>query len=117
MTYNILADCHMEPDWYRYTPDTHRTALQRHDSIMSELDVLHPDILCLQEVGVDYYQFLSAELAHRGYQGDFCPKTMGVMEGGATFYKKSQFECVEVMKYSFNDMLEEECERNAEKHA
>ena len=60
---------------------------------------------------MDYYQYLVAELAHRGYTGDFCPKTMGAMEGGATFYKKSHFKCVDTHQFSFNEMLREECEK------
>ena len=111
VTYNILADCHMEPAWYQYTPDTCRTSLQRHESIMAELDVLQADILCLQEVGLDYQPYLTTELGHRGYVGDYYPKTMGTMEGVATFFKKSQFEVVDVVKISFNEMLKDECDK------
>ena len=67
------------------------------------------DIVCLQEVGVDYEPFLTAEMGHRGYTGVFCPKEMGTHEGLATFWKRDKFEMVEVRKLSYNSMLAEEC--------
>ena len=82
---------------YQYTPDTKRTSLQRHEAVMSELEVLNGDVVCLQEVGVDYYPFLVTEMKQRGYTGDFLPKTMGTLEGEATFYKHSMFEKIQVM--------------------
>merc|ERR1712168_539623 len=54
VTYNILADCHMEPTWYSYTLADARTAEQRHPRLMAELGILAGDIICLQEVGEDY---------------------------------------------------------------
>ena len=77
---------------YQYTPDTARTALQRHPALVSELEELGGDILCLQEVGLDYEPHLSAELRSRGYTGAFHPKTMGTMEGCATYWRTGQFE-------------------------
>ena len=67
------------------------------------------DIVCLQEVGVDYEPFLTAEMGHQGYTGVFQPKEMGVMEGLATLWKRDKFEVVEVRKLSYNAMLAEEC--------
>jgi len=107
VSYNILADCHMEPEWYQYTPDDSRTAQQRHSKLIKELDVLNGDIVCLQEVGDEYQPFLSSEMAERGYKGEYFRKTMGTREGSATFYKKNEFELVDVQKVSFNEMLEE----------
>jgi len=110
VSYNILADCHMEPEWYQYTPDDSRTAQQRHSKLMGELDVLNGDIVCLQEVGEGYQPFLTTEMASRGYRGEYCRKTMGTQEGSATFFKKDEFEIVDVQKLSFNEMLEEAVE-------
>ena len=52
--------------------------------------------MCLQEVGVDYEPFLTAEMGHKGYVGVFYPKEMGTMEGLATYWKKDKFELEEV---------------------
>ena len=65
--------------------------------------------MCLQEVGVDYEPFLTAEMGHKGYVGVFYPKEMGTMEGLATYWKKDKFELEEVHKLSYNAMLAEEC--------
>ena len=67
------------------------------------------DIVCLQEVGVDYEPFLIAEMGHMGYTSVFYPKEMGTMEGLATFWKRDKFEIVDVRKLSYNAMLAEEC--------
>eukprot|EP00090_Calanus_glacialis_P013601 TRINITY_DN22262_c0_g1_i1.p1 TRINITY_DN22262_c0_g1~~TRINITY_DN22262_c0_g1_i1.p1 ORF type:complete len:382 (-),score=109.82 TRINITY_DN22262_c0_g1_i1:211-1356(-) len=110
VSYNILADCHMEPEWYQYTPDDSRTAQQRHSKLMGELDVLNGDIICLQEVGEDYQPFLTSEMADRGYKGEYFRKTMGTREGSATFFKRDEFEFFDVQKLTFNEMLEEAME-------
>ena len=72
---------------------------------MSELEVLNGDIVCLQEVGVDYYPFLVTEMKQRGYTGDFLPKTMGTLEGEATFYKHSMFEKIQVMSLQYLNLV------------
>jgi len=109
-TYNILADCNMESDWYSFTPEDCRTSEQRHHRLLVELRVLNSDILCLQEVGVAYYPMLSSSLAEMGYAGYFCQRTLGTQEGLATFYRESAFECLDVKKFSFNEMLGEALE-------
>ena len=72
---------------------------------MAELGMLAADIICLQEVGEAYLPLLSADLAERGYAGQFYQKTLGTQEGLATFYRKSEFDCLSVEKISFNEML------------
>ena len=74
---------------------------------MAELDVLDGDIICLQEVGEEYQPFLNSEMIDRGYKGQYLRKTMGTREGAATFYKKNQFEILDFVKVSYNEMLEE----------
>jgi len=107
VSYNVLADCHMEPGWYQYTPDTGRTAVQRHPRLMEELAALAGDIICLQEVGEDYHPLLAAELGERGYTGHYCGKQLGTREGLATFYKRDRFKLEQVALTSWNQMLEE----------
>ena len=64
----------------------------------------------MQEVGVAYYPMLSRSLAEMGYAGYFCQRTLGTQEGLATFYRESAFECLDVKKCSFNEMLGEALE-------
>ena len=61
---------------------------------MAELGMLASDIICLQEVGEAYLPLLSLELAERGYAGQFYQKTLGTQEGLATFYRKTEFDCL-----------------------
>ena len=63
--------------------------------------------MCLQEVGEEYQPFLSSELGERGYIGEYFRKTMGTREGSATYFKKGEFELLDVQKLTFNEMLEE----------
>ena len=39
---------------------------------MAELGVLDGDIVCLQEVGVEYEPVLARDLEKQGYKGEYC---------------------------------------------
>ena len=90
---------------YTFTPADARTAEQRHPRLMTELGMLSGDIICLQEVGENYISLLSDGLGQRGYTGQFYQKTLGIMEGLATFYNNTMFDCIAVEKISYNEML------------
>merc|ERR1712098_7344 len=112
VTYNILADCWVLPEWYDYTPEDCRTSLQIHDRLMAELRVLNGDIVCLQEVGVEYQPFLAKELEKQGYKGEYCQHVgQGDGQGDATYYKTEKFECLQTKRFTFNQMLEEAVEK------
>merc|ERR1719483_1430806 len=86
ISYNILADCHMEPEWYQYTPDDSRSSMQRHPKLMTELEMLSGDIICLQEVGDGYEQYLMSEMAQLRYKGEHNRKVQKAQEGLVTLY-------------------------------
>jgi len=118
VSYNILADCWVLPEWYSYTPSDCRTSMQRHDKLMTELEVLAGDIVCLQEVGVEYQSFLEKELEKRGYSGEYCRHIQqGDGQGDATYFRKDKFESLEVHMFSFNQMLEEAVEADGQDKA
>jgi len=115
VSYNILADCWVKPEWYEYTPADCRTSLQRHDRLMAELDVLDGDIICLQEVGVDYEPVLTGELEKQGYVGEYCRHVgQGDGQGDATYFKTDKFELLQVERFTFNEMLAEAVEGKLE---
>ena len=96
---------------YNYTPEDCRTSLQRHARLMEELEVLDGDILCLQEVGVEYQPLLDRELEKRGYRGEYCRHVHeGDGQGDATFFKIDKFDCLQVVRLTFNEMVAEAVE-------
>ena len=59
MSYNILADQHAHKDfadasWMTPSREEWRMT-HRHEKFMSELAYLDADVICLQEVGTDYF--------------------------------------------------------------
>ena len=60
VSYNILADCHMRkiPNTYDYTEPQFLDQEYRHKLLIEELKYLDSDIVCMQEVGPDYFKNL-----------------------------------------------------------
>jgi mRNA deadenylase 3'-5' endonuclease subunit Ccr4 len=58
VSYNILADCHLQFNKaeYKYTAEEFLAQNYRHALLMKELKYLDGDIVCLQEVAPDYYE-------------------------------------------------------------
>lgn len=56
MSYNVLADCHIQPTTYPYRDPAHLHIDTRHKSLLEELRYSNCDVICLQEVGPGYYQ-------------------------------------------------------------
>jgi len=112
VSYNILADCHMKPDWYGYTPPDCRNSKDRHPRLFAELEELDADILCLQEVGRNYHPQLRDSLEAAGYEGQFLQKELGTEEGEATYWKKQDFQLLEARHLTFVQLLESALKRN-----
>lgn len=57
VSYNILADCHAQRDIDSYSWNTpeHMSLEYRHSRLVQELKYLDGDIVCLQEVGPEYF--------------------------------------------------------------
>lgn len=112
MNYNILADCHIKDGWYPYCPQEFLKMSDRHRALMLEIKHHDPHIVCLQEVGPDYFAHqLNPEMHSLGYYGTYMKKVRGVMEGEATFYKKNRFEMVEEKGVVFNELTAKACEK------
>ena len=57
MSYNILAECHrLKQDTnYSYSDEIHKNMNYRGARIIEEIAHFDPDIVCLQEVDVEFY--------------------------------------------------------------
>lgn len=56
MSYNVLADCHIQPMTYPYRDPAQLHIDARHKGLLEELRYSNCDVICLQEVGPGYYQ-------------------------------------------------------------
>lgn len=55
VSYNILADCHLKRSDYSFTQPQFLDIGYRHKRMMKELVYLNGDVVCMQEVGPEYY--------------------------------------------------------------
>ncbi|KAH9508393.1 hypothetical protein Btru_055090 [Bulinus truncatus] len=106
VSYNILADCHLQRGDYSYRKPQFLEQDYRHFVLMKEMDYLDGDIVCMQEVNPKYYHdVLLPAMASRGYEGSFMKRTKDYWdEGAATFVRKSKFTVVSSQGLSLRDL-------------
>lgn len=94
VSYNILADCHVQRGHNSdYTDPVYLSLEARHKVILKEITYLNGDVVCLQEVGPEYFRHtLEPDMNRLGYEG-FFTRRLGDFydEGCATFYLSSKF--------------------------
>lgn len=57
VSYNILADCHVQRGHHSdYTEPVYLSLEARHKVILKEITYLNGDVVCLQEVGPEYFR-------------------------------------------------------------
>ncbi|XP_067946489.1 uncharacterized protein [Watersipora subatra] len=113
LTYNILAECARVQSDYSYTDNIHLGIDYRSCRIMEEIKHFDCDIVCLQEVDVDYYnKSLAKMLEMLGYDGTFL-KRRGTKypEGEATFYKTSKFRSKSHHTFCYTDLAHRDIEK------
>uniref|UniRef100_K1R0V0 Glucose-repressible alcohol dehydrogenase transcriptional effector n=1 Tax=Magallana gigas TaxID=29159 RepID=K1R0V0_MAGGI len=106
MSYNVLADCHIQPTTYPYRDPAHLHIDTRHKSLLEELRYSNCDVICLQEVGPRYYQdTLNPEMQKLGYDGVYSKRTFDKNdEGCATFYNTSKFTLKDNVAYRLGEI-------------
>lgn len=102
MSYNILCDKYATSNLYAYCPSWALTWDYRKKYILSEITRHDADIVTLQEVETEqFHKFFKMELAPRGYNGTFSPKSRAktmaederkYVDGCAIFWKADKFE-------------------------
>ena len=102
--YNILAERYATATLYVYTPSWALAWEYRRELIFHEITSYNADLICLQEVDKDNYDnFFGPELAKKGYEGVWWPKSRArtmneaeqkTVDGCASFLKTVLLELV-----------------------
>lgn len=92
ITYNILADAYLRPEWFAGVPAEVLDPANRWPALAAHLTSFDSDILCLQEVQPDVFQLFDERLSSQGYVGHYAQKGRGRPDGCATFVRASRFD-------------------------
>lgn len=92
LTYNILADAYLRPEWYAGVAPEVLEPARRRRALLSVLVEAHADVLCLQEVEPEVFEHLASGLEPVGYAGHYGQKRRGRPDGCATFVRTERFE-------------------------
>ncbi|KAI1342271.1 endonuclease/Exonuclease/phosphatase [Xylariaceae sp. FL0016] len=111
LSWNTLCDKYATNTQYGYTPASALSWEYRRDSIISELYDTDADIICLQETANDAFRdFFKPELAKKGYQGIFCPKSRikhmsgkdkDTVDGCSIFWNNKKYMCIDDQMVDF----------------
>jgi endonuclease/exonuclease/phosphatase family metal-dependent hydrolase len=85
VSYNVLADCYIDPTFYPGTPPAALDPAQRWPRLLDRLQGLAAEVLCLQEVETPLFEHLQSKLSTRGYGARHALKR-GRPDGCATFF-------------------------------
>lgn len=91
-TWNVLADAYVRPAYYPRTPAALLDPAWRWPALVSHVERLDADVVCLQEVERPVLDGLAARLGPRGYGFEHSSKAGGKPDGCATFYRRAVFE-------------------------
>lgn len=103
VTYNILATCYINPNWYPGVPARLLDPAVRVPALVRHVARLGADVLCLQEVEHDVFRDLSGALAQQGLQGTYEPKGRDRPDGCATFFRPARFELIRTQRLDYHD--------------
>ena len=73
-TYNVLADAYVRRAYYPLTPDAVLDPARRRPALLSRIEALDADLVCLQELEPAVFSFLEARLAARGFSAWMSPR-------------------------------------------
>jgi endonuclease/exonuclease/phosphatase family metal-dependent hydrolase len=103
VTYNVLADSYIQPDWYPHTAARWLDPSIRHPALLAELVALDADIIALQEVERTVFDRLNTGLEPRGYVGRYEPKGRNKPDGCATFMRQSAVAIIQWQRLEYAD--------------
>ncbi|MDP6946981.1 MAG: endonuclease/exonuclease/phosphatase family protein, partial [Myxococcota bacterium] len=92
LTYNILADAYLRPEYYAEVPPAVLEPDRRRRALLEVLAGADADVLCLQEVEPEVFDHLAGRLEPLGYAGHYGQKGRGRPDGCATFVRVERFE-------------------------
>lgn len=102
ITYNVLANAYLKPEWYAGVPPQVLEVTHRRSALLATVDAMDADIICLQEVEPEVYSAFETHLNAAGYVGRYAQKGRQRPDGSATFVRRSRFEIqhTEALYYS-----------------
>lgn len=103
VSYNLLADRYIRPEWYPHIADEFLEWSARKERLIERILRLNGDILCLQEMENNAFDEIHAALKKKGYFGVFSRKGFGRRDGCATFYRRRKFNFAGGTTIIFND--------------
>jgi mRNA deadenylase 3'-5' endonuclease subunit Ccr4 len=105
VSYNILADSYIRPEWYPNTAPEFLEPSERIARVIDGLLGLSPDIACLQEVEPTVFEHVAAHLESHEYAGSYLQKGKNRPDGCATFFKSARFDEVQSIDLEYADSL------------
>ena len=93
VSYNVLANSYVNPQWYSHINPAILPWEKRKVALTSKLENFGADIICLQEVEEDAYAHFAQNLSRQGYAGCYAKKEQGKPDGCATFFKPEKLPC------------------------
>src|SRR2546423_3738894 len=101
-SYNVLADSYVSSERYPGIPSTILSPQWRRPALARHVAGLAADVLCLQEVELEVFGVLEAQLQPRGYQGYYAQKK-DRPDGCATFVRSAAFAASGATKLHYAD--------------
>lgn len=103
MSYNILAQdlLEMHEDLYDQHDAVTLSWSHRYDRLMSEINFIRPDILCLQELQEDHKEQFSSGLANFNYDIIYKKRTGEKTDGCAIYYRRDLFELLDKQEVEY----------------
>lgn len=97
MSYNMLAQdlLEMHEDLYDQHDQVTLSWPHRYDRLLAEINLVRPDILCLQEMQDNHKDQFSSGLANFRYEMIFKKRTGEKTDGCAIYYRRDMFELVD----------------------
>jgi mRNA deadenylase 3'-5' endonuclease subunit Ccr4 len=102
-SYNILATVYIKPEWYPGVPEHLLRPEIRIPAVVSHVESLNADILCLQEVEPSAFACLADRLERLGYVGYYEQKGRKRPDGCATFLRTGSFTVRRVQRLEYSD--------------
>ena len=102
MSYNILAQSLIRRSMFSYASSLALKMSHRRKQLTAEIDAVNADIICLQEVDVDWFKsYWNPHMTARGFAGEIMNEN-GKLHGIAVFYRQTLFHCIkyETIQYS-----------------
>ncbi len=103
VTFNVLADSYIRPQWYPNTADRWLEPSVRHPALLSQLVSLDADFFALQEVELHVFELLQEGLTPLGYAGSYEPKGRAKPDGCARFVRQSAAVLIDEERLDYSD--------------